>query len=660
MADRDAVTVLTAVGGKPCNKIVTRLGSEAPSKQKAREGGAFDAEHVPVPDLEALADVLRRVGRRPDQMISLGLFKDAPARFAVRSMRDLAQILRCDPQDRATISGWHDVNGVRTIARMKENLLHGTVILLDRDMAPGQPPAFACWSLEEWCHAVGLLLPGFEQAGKIVVPSTSNRVLVDGRPLGGASCHAFVRVVDPDLIDAKWDQAAARALITRCAPNPWDDDELLAFGKPITDRATGATIYHQWWPIYDKSVSGRERLVFEGAPHIEGPGLELLPPDVRVFDGPRLDLSRVHNLSKTELKLIDAEKTRIRGKPTSTTLRKVADGAGRTQVGGVEETVADLVFDLVVTTPGGPSTIKQLHDAKTQHARLQSPYRESTSWAAFYGVHRDGSPFVFDMGDGVKHVLHTEDLARCWAIIRDWVQVHYDFQYKIKDGSFYSSTYGVTRITSILPNPEIIEQLVFASDAPRLADGTVSWGQLPKAFATWIKVACGALAGELPYEDEIDAVCETSREDWGVQLTSLLSTMATINPGSGEQRHPIASWALRFAQLHPGHWRQVRALPIWGRTSERGFQIALRPALAASLNTCPEIKNMSPTKFTRKCKSHCLCAEDNRITVEGRVIRATILSVEFVSDLDVSVARNDDSAEALHEKFEFPWMAPSP
>ena len=71
--------------------------------------------------------------------------------------------------------------------------------------------------------------------------------------------------------------------------------------------------------------------------------------------------------------------------------------------------MAGLTLDQVVETEAGDTTIRALWLAAEDHVRIQSPYRDSSSMAAFVGFHDHGAPFLFDMGSSTKYVLAEED-----------------------------------------------------------------------------------------------------------------------------------------------------------------------------------------------------------------------------------------------------------
>ena len=302
-------------------------------------------------------------------------------------------------------------------ARLKENMGLGARLLFDRDAAGGMPDELADLDFEGWCSAVDLLFPGFAACGKVWQPSTSTRVLVDGQPLASLSWHVYVRVTDPVDIPGAWAWAYERSAITTCQPRPWDDEVLLAFGKPRRSRATGLVIGKQLWSIYDRTTWATNRLVFEGCPTVDGPGLTIAPPAVAVFEGPPLDLSQVKPPSLREKKAIREAIAAITGHAHRPE-RTYHVVKGRRVVAGTLYVIPDLSMDLDVEAAAGATTVGEFAASDDQHLRIQSPYRDSSSWAAYLGRHKDGSPFLFDSGTGEKHVLDDEaKLAAAKALL---------------------------------------------------------------------------------------------------------------------------------------------------------------------------------------------------------------------------------------------------
>ena len=144
------------------------------------------------------------------------------------------------------------------------------------------------------------------------------------------------------------------------------------------------------WTIFDPSTASPERLVFDGAPVIgSGDGLEVRPPQVEISEGDALDLSAFEDLDQASIPEIE--------KRTRTTVRLKRSGKGaRARVVGVSTTSATLTLDLEIETERGWTTVGELHQSGAGKTRCQSPFRESSSWAAYYNVFHDGKPFIFD------------------------------------------------------------------------------------------------------------------------------------------------------------------------------------------------------------------------------------------------------------------------
>ena len=218
--------------------------------------------------------------------------------------------------------------------------------------------------------------------------------------------------------------AALRSLITTFTRAPGEEPIPLAFGKPIKDRKTAEVSHHVWWCAFDKSTAGPGRLVFEGAPTIQGDGLTIALPRVDVCDGERLDLSLVKDLNQG----VDRGQRRHRAYPRQAHhLRDQArEGRPRRQAPGVRDHRDHRGSH---ARPRGRDAARRDDDRRVdnsgvEHMRLQSPFRKSSSWAAFYST-LGGSPFLFDMGDRTKHVLDADRLRPARDIMLEWARAYY-------------------------------------------------------------------------------------------------------------------------------------------------------------------------------------------------------------------------------------------
>jgi putative DNA primase/helicase len=406
-APLDAITVLRSAQGKAVNKIVQRCGEDV-VKRMAKNDGFFVARTVLLPDEVAMADLLHEVGSNPDTTISLGLFKGAPSgEFMVWPKDALAKVVQVDPADPQAWGGFHEIGGVPAVARKKINMRFGSWLLFDRDRVKGMPPELAELTPDEWLAAMDRLLPGIATARRVVLPSTTNRIVVDGETKGSDSHHLFVQVEDPCEITRVWPQLLPKSFLVPLDPNapPWEAPAVLGFLRPKHSRTEPDKIVaHQPWSIFDPSTGSPERLVFDGAPIARGGGIEIKPPEARGFAGPKLDLAAFEDLSETAIPVVE--------RLTRTTIQIERGSNGEaSRITGVSITSPTLRMDLEVETEKGWTTVAQLLKDEAGHTRIQSPFRDSSSWAAYFNVHADGSPFIYDTGTNTKFVLpDSEDL----------------------------------------------------------------------------------------------------------------------------------------------------------------------------------------------------------------------------------------------------------
>jgi hypothetical protein len=670
----DAVTVLRTIDRKPYNKVITRLPNGEVIKAMAPNSGRFAARTVPCPDLAALADVVREVVERPDALLSLSVFprcadRAPPDEFVILPMAVLAQALGCAEHDRAALAGFHDFGGeVPVCARMLENAAHSSFLLIDRDLPDGIPDALRDLDDGEFDAALDLLLPGFVMCGKVCVPSTSGRLVVDGEPPKLRGGHKIVRVADPALIDAKWPQAMLRSLITGYERTPWENRVPLAFAKPVRERknGTGQILRHDWWPIVDRSTEHRGRLVFEGKPDVRCQGVKVAQSIVRAVDGPSLDLAKVRDLSRDELGAAVEAIRKIKGVKPRISLKRQPGARGRSPVVSVAITVADLEWDTELETEGGWKTVRELHQAGAGHTRCQSPFRDSYSWAAYYNIHGDGSPFVFDSGTSEKYTLRRDRNPTMCELLYEWLVEHYEPSRANAVGdAFYSETRKTwIRQSEIKVPNEILPRLAEGRDAPEDKDGSVKMYAVATQARTWLGFAFGDLIPALPQDDDDDAPTAAraaAAAEFKQQLAALLKYMvygegADCAAWAGSKR-ALGTWIHWVTLNAPGSDKRRRfgSYDAIGIIDPDGFRIAMRPSLAGQVSKTahPEIAAMTESKFSKRCAKASIRfdARDN-IFEEGKRERWTVLSPEFIASLDLAIDHTDTPGEASRRSAE--------
>lgn len=136
-------------------------------------------------------------------------------------------------------------------------------------------------------------------------------------------------------------------------------------------------------------------LEFEGQPRITGEGLMVVPPRHTRHPGSRAVFDT------TRIATSDPERFREVGRQSGVDLELRDDGQG----------LKDLTLDTLLETPDrGPKTVRELvRGGVIDKVRCQAPFRDSDSFAAFFGRGKAGQPFVHDVGTGITHWLGAAD-----------------------------------------------------------------------------------------------------------------------------------------------------------------------------------------------------------------------------------------------------------
>jgi putative DNA primase/helicase len=262
----------------------------------------------------------------------------------------------------------------------------------DRDIDEHTPDKFASQSFDEWFSSLAEIVPGLADVSYCRTDSTSARVQHDGNPVGGGSGHLWFKVKDPADIErfrATILLASAKADMTWLKPR-------------YSRKEPGTVVGHSLTTIVDPSVFVPGRLTFIGRPVVSD-GLIVEPLSTSVHIG-------MKNSVDTSLVVL----------PDSQTIQDITRKAGIamevSQDGkGFRVTAHDLTLDTELETEDqGLLAVRELiEQGISGKIRCQTPFRDSSSFAAFLSTGKDGKPFVHDVGTGITHWLNdaeTDDL----------------------------------------------------------------------------------------------------------------------------------------------------------------------------------------------------------------------------------------------------------
>ena len=275
-ASLNVATVTVLRTAEPCNKKIS-LNDITGVLEKiplARITYAEARTHEIV-DVASLRSFLKTVGEHPELAITLCSFKGIPAEepFTILSAKMMRERLGL-PENSDTPDKAVQFDGKYYTTREKENCIPSSWTCFDYDKVKGMPEELMAISPEEWLRMMDDLVPGFSEADKVLVGSSSSRVSFHDTPAFDSGWHCFVQVQDADGVEDFGKRLLIHSLTTK-----------YGFMREIFSSDTGEVVGHRPWTIFDPTTFSRERLFFEGKPVVEGQGLTVLPADIQIIGG---------------------------------------------------------------------------------------------------------------------------------------------------------------------------------------------------------------------------------------------------------------------------------------------------------------------------------------------------------------------------------------
>lgn len=274
------------------------------------------------------------------------------------------------------------------LARLKKHFKPSGFFCLDRDIDEDAPedirkiqqlPAaqyvrLICEELNDEVSAA------FFGADYLRVPSSTGRVLMpDGSPISSdVSEHLFFQAANPDDIE--------RFALAFCAATIANGYSYLS----ETAAANGGVIHRKKF-IFDPSVFTLGRLFFESAPRVTN-GLKLIsePATYQPWLGNLVNTAAVREPSHSIQTQLEKLNMRFHGTHFE------SDGLSPSLV--------------VETQEHGAMSVDQYDRSGLGKIRCQSPFRQSSSWAAYLNRHDDGSVYLWDEGTRTKYkIIEIED-----------------------------------------------------------------------------------------------------------------------------------------------------------------------------------------------------------------------------------------------------------
>jgi len=344
-----------------------------------------------VPTHADLANLLTEVGNDPSAAVINASFDgiEIGEQFAILSEREIESRFGIPTSDRVRQKGAHQIEyagkQIKAVGRFKENARPSNWQLLDRDIDEHTPAEFVGLTTAQWLGRMSAIIPGVDQVSYVEIPSTSSRVIHDGKAVGAGNSHVWILVKDPaDIVRAR------TAMMVRAIQAG------MSWKKPrLSKKEKGKVVGHGLATIVDTSVWTPGRLVFDGQPTV-GDGLTILPLTPMIHQGEH------ESLSTAAMTMTDSK-----------TIREITRKAGvemdvRVDSSGLRIIANDLTLDTEIEVKEHDIlTVREMVEKKIEgKVRCQTPFRASESWAAIYDTNDEGIPFVFDSGTGITHWLN--------------------------------------------------------------------------------------------------------------------------------------------------------------------------------------------------------------------------------------------------------------
>jgi P4 family phage/plasmid primase-like protien len=337
------------------------------------------------------ATLLATVGNDPHAAIINASFNgiEVGDEFLILSEREIEKRLGIPASDRARQSGVHlieyDGKTMKAVGRFKDNARSSIWQLLDRDIDSHTPAKFSSLEISEWIGALEPILPGIGKTSYVLTPSTSSRVMLDGKPVGSGNGHVWIKVDNPADVERV---RSAMIVLAAQAEMTWK--------KPrLSKKEKGTVVGYSLTTIVDPSVWTHGRLVFDGAPTV-GEGLTVEPLSAIIHQG------ACDALATSTIVLPDARSIR------EITRRAGVEMSVTAGSNGLRIVANDLTLATEIETKEhGILTVREIIALGiTGKLRCQTPFRDSDSWAAFFNRNADGVPFVYDSGTNITHWLN--------------------------------------------------------------------------------------------------------------------------------------------------------------------------------------------------------------------------------------------------------------
>lgn len=479
---------------------------------------------------EELAELLKTVGDDPYAAIINASFDgiDVGEEFIILSENEITKRLGIPGSDREKQKGVHQIEQdgktLKAVGRFKENVRPSTWQLLDRDIDAHTPSQFTNLSVADWLSSLSTFIPGIDTVTYVETASTSSRVVCDGKPVGGGNGHVWIKI----------DGAAKVEHIRSAVPVLAAQAEKTWLKPRFSRTEKGKVVGQSLTTLIDPSVWTPGRLVFNGKPTALD-GLTVVPQTATVHQ------RQCGTLDTSRIILPDPKAVREVTRKAGIEMSVTSNGDS------LRIAANDLTLNTEIETKDhGALSIREIIErGLVGKMRCQSPFRDSSSYAAFYDTNAEGLPFVYDVGTGVTHWVNPFEaeevkLVKANGIIDKLIGV-------VKDDSSAAledeAVNALTTIKQLKPSDYQRKRAALKQANPKVSltalDSAVkSWSSENNAAQTHHGYACSLLA---------------TFEAGASRPVGHHGALYVVDPDTGLwNRLPVEQLVRRVAELHDG------------------------------------------------------------------------------------------------------------
>lgn len=382
------ITILSNDKNKPFGKIVYfNTNTNQIDKKSGIMAGVCQAETVKISDLPIeLPNILKSL--KSHQAIIYGWVPGTEngEPFFIYSKNKCGNI-----GGPTSVGLYTDVNGLRHARWTKDNFQFSTITMFDIDYHDSFPYSHIN-DQASWLQSMDTIYPAFSALTRVTYSSSSARIIdaTTNTPIFKSDSFHIVVEIDPTIPHHDDRHRWRHGLLTMASKANLVYLESYADGMKSKPMSI-------WDPVV---LASTQRISYDSAPTIDQSSshlshLSVVPPTISTYKGDYFNTTIIPTVGQTDIRHMNSLFRTNITLNSRNSLQQTEPTLRLDQVLDTQHYGSKTVLDLIETSSGSSSS----------KVRCQANWRNSTSWNAYFDVHKNGEPLVFDQGRDIKYVL---------------------------------------------------------------------------------------------------------------------------------------------------------------------------------------------------------------------------------------------------------------